>query len=461
MKLISIICLLMLAMNLLAQQPLKSPMDGRNYGVVMEHPDMKKVQLTSNVTFLKDDKGELKIDIYTPPGLKNGEKRAVVVFLNAIGETPGQIRVKNWGVYSSWPRLMAANGFIGISMESDGTRIQESLAGLFDFIAKQGASHKMDKDRIGVYAASANVTQSVRYLMDQKASSGIKSAVLYYGRPPEGPFRKDLPVLFVISEGDVGRSGYTNLWTEVLKNNAPWTIRMGTGMPHAFDVFADNDESRKIIKETIDFWKTHLEPIARPAWEPSKGREVLGVQGTDPARALVLLESLTKEYPNDENTFIFYADILKRSNKNAEAEAAYKQVLKLNPKNSNALVKLAELMYILDKEKEAEEYITTATNAGVITANSYSQLAFGLLVAGKDAKAAEYFEKALSTQPRGFDYYNMACAYAKINNVEKAVAALNKAIEYRYPTREQIESDTDFNLVKNDERFKKVLEGMK
>ena len=70
--------------------------------------------------------------------------------------------------------------------------------------------------------------------------------------------------------------GYSDLWNEVLKNNAPWTIKMATGMPHAFDAYSDNDEARKVIKETISFWKNHLDPVPAPSWKYSKGRDVLG-----------------------------------------------------------------------------------------------------------------------------------------------------------------------------------------
>ena len=120
---------------------------------------------------------------------------------------------------------------------------------------KNQDKYNIDTKKLGVYAASANVTESLNYLMGTKVSAGIKAAVLYYGAPATGPFRKDLPVFFVISEGDVRPGAYGGLMNEVLKNNAPWTIKMGTGMPHAFDAFADNDNARKIIEETISFWK--------------------------------------------------------------------------------------------------------------------------------------------------------------------------------------------------------------
>src|SRR5688572_16513766 len=121
----------------------KSPLDPTNWGVVYDTPATKQVKVTAEVTYLKDDRSDLKIDIYTPPDAKAGERRPAVVFLNAIGDQPNN-KVKNWAIYSSWPRLVAAHGMVGISMDADGTRIQDSLKGLFDFLARDGARHGVD-----------------------------------------------------------------------------------------------------------------------------------------------------------------------------------------------------------------------------------------------------------------------------------------------------------------------------
>ena len=97
---------------------------------------MKKVVVKKDITYLKDEKGSLNIDIYSPPNLKSNETRPAIIFLNAIGENAGQRKVKSWGIYTTWPQLMAAQGYIGISMEADGGRIQQSIQELFKFIAE-------------------------------------------------------------------------------------------------------------------------------------------------------------------------------------------------------------------------------------------------------------------------------------------------------------------------------------
>jgi tetratricopeptide (TPR) repeat protein len=437
-----------------------SPIDPLSYGVVLDDPGMKTVVVKKDITYLKDEKGGLNIDIYFPPNLKSNETRPAIIFLNAIGDVPGQSKVKSWGIYTTWPQLIAAQGYIGISMESDAGRIQQSIQELFKFIENKGLSYNIDKDKLGVYAASANVSRSSEYLMGKEAYKGIKAAVLYYGRPPVGPFRKDLAVLFLISEGDVN-PGYNALWNEVLKNNAPWTIKMATGMPHAFDSYSDNDEARKVIKETISFWKNHLDPVPAPSWKYSKGRDVLGSLQMDHPKAVSLLKSLAEEYPRDVRTLLFYANELRQEKKFAEAGAVYKKVLTLEPGNLQALLDLAVLSYSLDNQEEAESYVSTAVNTGAMKRGDYARLGFYLLVANKNKEAAFYYEKAIALGSDSFNSYNLACAYAKMNDLENALRALKNSVKDGYGSKQQIESDTDFDLIRSDERFKEFLSTVK
>ena len=115
--------------------------------MVYDVPATKNVKLKADVPYLKNTKDTLGIDIYTPPDMKAGEKLPAVIFLNAIGDAPGN-KVKNWEIYKTFPRLLAAHGIIGISMDADGGQIQESLRALFDFLEKEGAAHGIDATRI-------------------------------------------------------------------------------------------------------------------------------------------------------------------------------------------------------------------------------------------------------------------------------------------------------------------------
>lgn len=382
-----------------------------------------------------------------------------MVFLNAVGDEPGSAwRVKNWGIYQSWPRLVAAHGFVGVAMDADPKQIQESLRGVFDFLARQGAAHGIDADRVGVYAALANVTQASRYLMGEGAHKGIRAAVLYYGRSLAGPFRKDLPVLFVVAEGDVARSGYGPLWGEVLKNNAPWTIQMASNQPHAFDAFASNDDSRRVVRQTLSFWKDHLEPVPAFADAQPLAREILAAgYGGNRTKAAELLNTWTAQHPDDPVGLSRYGGVLRELKRYDEAERVYQKLRVLQPKNGEALTGLALLAYLTDKPAQAEAYVKQAAEAAGESRDLYATLAFQLLASGKFRESIPHYQKAIGLQPNGNDCYNLACAHALLNEKEPALTALERAVKLGYGSKQQFDSDPDLASIRAEERYKNLF----
>lgn len=461
MKSKTLLLILLMSIRLFAQNnEVSSPFNADHWGVVLDHPDLNKVVLKKDILYLKDDKSSLHIDIYSPPQLKKGEKRPAIIFLNGIGDEPGLPPMKSWGIYKSWPKLMAAHGYIGISMETDGSRVQECFDRLFNYLAAQGAIHQIDVDRLGVYAASANTRASASYLMGENAYGGIKAAVFYYGSIPAGPFRKDLPVYFVISEGDAGNN-YASLWPEVLKNNAPWTIKMATGLPHAFDAFSDNNEARKVIKETISFWKNQLDPIPDPSWPKSKIREIIEMQyWGDHAKIVSLMKAWLKENPDskDVSAINLYANALMGINEFAEAEIFYKKSLAFNPSGYGTLLSLALISYILDKPADGEKYLAQYEAYVSPEQFTYFYIANYLYGIKKHEAAIPHYEKALTFEPHSaYLFYNLACCYALKGEKSKAFENLNQAVAQGFNTKQDYEKETKLDSLKTDSRWEELM----
>lgn len=452
------IALLLISAGLQAQDRSDlPPLDGRAWGVVLEDPKTKNVVLSKDVEYLKDPKGSLHIDIYRPSGLKPGELKPAVIFLNGLGDAPGQEKLKNWGIYSSWPRLVAAYDMIGISMETDGTRVNESFDALFRFLREEGARHHVDASSIGVYAASANVSTALPYLMSSRAPSQVRAAVMYYGGFIPGPYRKDLPLLFVIAEGDVPRNNYRELLAEILKNNAPWTVSMATGLPHAFDAFEDSDVSRRMIRQTLMYWKNHLEPLPPRTTPKAPGREILSAQyAHDDKRLIVLLESWLVTHNTDAGAWFQYASALKNERRYAESEQAYRKVLVYEPENVRALTYLYLLMYQLNRPDEAAPLLAAAEKIG-IDRFTYVGMGYTMYSLNRHREGVPFFEKAVEMAPTPNSLYNLACGYARLGEKDKAFAALDRAITAGYADRSHLESDTDLTSLHGDPRFEKIL----
>src|SRR6266850_2972749 len=79
-----------------------------NMPVVYRVPAMDKVIVKSDLKYTTANDPNLLMDVYIPPGLAKGERRPAVVFIH--GGAGAQFKPKDWGVYKSWGRLIAASG---------------------------------------------------------------------------------------------------------------------------------------------------------------------------------------------------------------------------------------------------------------------------------------------------------------------------------------------------------------
>jgi hypothetical protein len=59
------------------------------------------------------------------------------------------------------------------------------------------------------------------------------------------------------------------------------------------------------------------------------------------------------------------------------------------------------------------------------------------------------------------DFYNLACAFALSGQKEKALDNLEKAISAGFTDRQQYESDSDLDSLRETERFKELLKRLR
>jgi acetyl esterase/lipase len=84
--------------------------------IVYRVPGMEKVKIHQDVTYKSVEAKDLKMDIYTPSGLSAESCLPAVIFIHG-GYLPPTITVlpKDWGMFKSYGKLMAASEFIGIT----------------------------------------------------------------------------------------------------------------------------------------------------------------------------------------------------------------------------------------------------------------------------------------------------------------------------------------------------------
>ena len=453
---------------LLAQS--RSPLDPTVHGVVYDVPATRHVDVHAAVQFGTSSGRKLVADIYRPEGMRPGERRGAVVFINAVGDGPDSTeRVRQWEIYRTWPRLVAAHGLIGVSMDADRDSIQGSLRSLFAFFEREGAAHGIDGTRLGVYAASANASGAAELLLGNSAPQGVRAAVLYYGGVPEYSLRTDLPVLFFVAESDAPRMGeaLAALWGRVIEARAPWTLTYGSRMPHAFDAFSDNDEARRHVQLTIAFWKTHLEPVAQPGWERSAAREIVAtLYANDATRSAELLAPYTAANPRDAEAFRHYARVLVQLQRYAAADSAYHQAYLLDSTHPGLLSSLGQMRIGQQRWAEGADLLQRAIAGGVSHSLIFGQLGWAQLHLGRNAEAARSYERAFELgipagrNTRGVAWYNLACAYARLGQADRAIAALEQAFSEGMNERDTYLQDSDLASLRSDSRFRALMARM-
>lgn len=447
----------------------RSQLDPIAWGVVYDVPATREVRLHADVPYRQGASRTLSLDIYTPPRMRSADRLPAVVFLNAVGDGQDSVeRVKHWAIYRSWPRLVAAHGMIGISMDADRADIQGSLRAVFRYLSEHGARHGIDATRLGIYAASANVGGANELLFGDSMPTGVRAAALYYGGPPDSAvrLRRDLPVLFVVAQGDAPRMGaaLTGLWHRVVEERLPWTLAFGAEMPHAFDAFTDSDAARRIIQQTIGFWQSHLQPVPAPPWEPAEGRAVVAALfGNDPEPAAPLLARWTAAHPGDAEGFRQYARILVGLRRFPAADSAYQRAYELDSTHAGTLWGLGQMRVGQQRWADAERLFSRAVAGGMEHSMIFGQLGWTQLHLGRHGEAARSYERAfaLGIPPgratRGVAWYNLACAYARLGRRDQAFAALDSAVVQGVVERRLYESDDDLAALRSDPRFGRLM----
>src|SRR5437773_12465044 len=82
--------------------------------VVYKVPGMDKVKVVQNLKYTKSDDPNVLMDIYLPPDTAAREKHPVVMFIHGGAKT--EYTTKDWGIYRSWGRIVAASGVVGVTV---------------------------------------------------------------------------------------------------------------------------------------------------------------------------------------------------------------------------------------------------------------------------------------------------------------------------------------------------------
>jgi tetratricopeptide (TPR) repeat protein len=142
------------------------------------------------------------------------------------------------------------------------------------------------------------------------------------------------------------------------------------------------------------------------------------------------------------------------------AIAAYDQALKIKPDDHEALNNKGIALRRLGQYEAAIAAYDQALAIKPDQHEAWDNKGCALATQGRFDEAIACFDKATSINPQYANaIYNKAYAVSKLGDLDEALALLQKAIALDPKYREMAKTDTDFDPIRHDERFRALVEG--
>jgi dienelactone hydrolase len=280
------------------------------------HTVLKDVQFGSSAA------GALRMDIYRPA---DGARHPTLIFFNLA--TGAQ---RSNPFYASWGRIAASKGITAILPDLGMDTFVQDFAALHDYIAKHSEEGSgIDPAAVAVYAGSGNAWRALPIVHDAR-STLVKSAVIYYGAGEVREFRADLPLLFVragLDRPSLNRS-MDGIIAAALSQNAPVQVLNYASGYHAFEIRNDDEQTRKVIDETIEFVKRttsapYQTALRRGALEAAAAGHVSGGRFRE---ATAIYAQLVAKAPDNHTLRLAYGEALLGNRQFTEACAEFEKL---------------------------------------------------------------------------------------------------------------------------------------
>lgn len=257
--------------------------------VVYRVPGMDQVTVKSDLKYSNVDNPYLLMDVYTPPHLAKGKKLPAVLFIH--GGAGAETRPKDWGVYKSWGRLVAASGMVGVTFTHRLGYPKPLLAdaasdvnAALNYIRANADSLNIDKDRICLAAYSAggpmlsipmrDKPSYVRCLVAFYAFMDIQQSEPHRANETADMVKAYSPITYLANDAGklppifLARAGLDEVPTmndsidrfirEAISKNATITVANHPQGVHGFDNQNDDDRAREIVQSALAFMRFHL-----------------------------------------------------------------------------------------------------------------------------------------------------------------------------------------------------------
>ncbi len=270
--------------------------------VVLPVPEGVEIDVARDQVAPGPDGTSILYDVYSPASsgpaslgaASLGPARPIVVFVHGDADPDILAGAKDWGQYTSWGRLVAARGMVGVTFNHSSllarTQMDLVIAEIGAVVAdvrSRAAALGVDGDRVAICGISACAPYGLT--VAYAALPAIRCAVAGYG-----PLILEINSEYTatsVSAADLERCSPSWL-LDALAPAVPPTLILKAGLDrepvndgidefvgratdlgapikllvhetghHAFDVLDDDDRSREIVEATLAFLAEHLDAV--------------------------------------------------------------------------------------------------------------------------------------------------------------------------------------------------------
>jgi len=256
--------------------------------VVYDLPRVDKVIVKKDIPYQDIAGSTLKMDIYYPPDFNFQSKIPAVIIVWGFSDAAGRkllgSEFKNYIQYISWCKIISASGMAAIVYET--INPEKDIISLSNYLKANEDKLQIDNGNIGAFTCSGHTPTAVSNILNG-AKNIFKCAVVYYGvfltkdfkylpqidsliqsrgaltptLPDPISWKKDVPIMIVRAGKDNTpylNQSITNFYEKALDQNLPITLINYPEGLHGFEIYNDNETTRHIIMNTIEFWRFNL-----------------------------------------------------------------------------------------------------------------------------------------------------------------------------------------------------------
>lgn len=250
---------------------------------------MEKAKVTENIIYKTLPDGEnLRLDVYLPEEAEKDDKYPVVILVHGKARNP--VNLKSRGMYVTWSQLIAKSGMAAVAFNyrlstfDRTSEATEDIRDLIEYVRENADTLQIDKDRLAIATYSASGVAGLYFPLKERPPF-IKAMVSYYNwldlehmRPYNEPNVFDklnefapithlqhepekLAPMLVLKAGkdsDQINDSIDRFMKLAEEKKADVRMLVHPEGDHGFDFENDDDTSRELIKQTIDFLTRNL-----------------------------------------------------------------------------------------------------------------------------------------------------------------------------------------------------------